>query len=282
MEVIRLLGTYGFLSRVQIEEFVLGTSTLISRSRERVTWRILGRLSQRQLITTNALLAGDPEGMPTRIAYFLTASGRKVFGALEPGRPRRRFRVRGTFLLAHALMVAEIALVFHRQARANAGRDVLMWECDWQVLESLGRLPVAPDARLTYQRSGIRTHAFIEADRGSEGARFFGRKIDRYLDLYRDDSRLPLPVWPLILTVAPTAARASDLRRAAEVIVQARTQMSRIGPAFRFTSLDALRGSLGPFGEIWEVAGRSGRHPLTDQPATAADIPVDGRESSSA
>jgi len=277
-EVLRLLGTYGFLGRVQIEEFVLGESALSIRSRERVTWRILRRLSQRQLITTNALLAGDPEGMPTRIAYFLTARGRRVFEALESVAQHRRLRVRGTFLLAHALMVAEIALVFLRQARASLGRDVLLWECDWQVAGSLGPLPVAPDAKLTYQTPGRRIHAFIEADRGSEGTRFFGRKIDRYLDLYRDDSRLPLPVWPLILTVAPSEARTSELHRASETVLRARPQMSRIARAFRFTSLGALRGGAGPFGEIWQVAGRSGRFPLIDEPAQSAGAPVERRE----
>jgi hypothetical protein len=271
MEVLRLLGTYGFLTPVQIEEFVLGESTLTAGSREVVTRRIVRRLRQRQLVTTNALLAGDPEGMPTRIAYFLTSAGRRIFAAQWPGITRRRLRLRGTFLLAHALMVAEIALVFSRQVRASSGRDVLKWECDWQVAESLGRLPVAPDAKLTYQRSSRRTHAFIEADRGSEGTRFFGRKIDRYLDLYRDDSRLPLPVWPLILTVTRTEQRASELRRATEVIVQARIQMSGIGRAFRFTSLDALRADAGPFSEIWQIPGRTGRFPLIEEPATAAD-----------
>jgi hypothetical protein len=279
-EAVRLLGTYGFLSRLQIEEFVLGESKLNVRSRERVTWRILRRLSQRQLVTTNAHLAGDPEGMPTRIAYFLTARGRRVFETLDSLAQHRRLRVRGSFLLAHALMVAEIALVFLRQARASLGRDVLGWECDWQVALSLGPLPVAPDAKLTYQTPGRRIHAFIEADRGSEGTRFFARKIDRYLDLYRDDSRLPLPVWPLVLTVAPSEARASELCRATEVAVRARPQMSRIARAFRFASLDALRQGAGPFGEIWQVAGRSGRFPLIDEPAKSADAAFERRETS--
>jgi hypothetical protein len=220
--------------------------------------------------------------MPTRIAYFLTTAGRRVFAALEPGLPRRRLRFRGTFLLAHALMVAEIALVFHRQARASSGQEVLVWQCDWQVAQSLGPLPVAPDAKLTYQRSSRRTHAFIEADRGSEGTRFFGRKIDRYLDLYRDDSRLPLPVWPLILTVTLNEERASELRRATEAILRAQTQMSGIGRAFRFTSLDALRADTGPFGEIWQIPGRTGRFPLIDEPATVVDVPAERRESSGA
>jgi hypothetical protein len=281
MDAVRLLGTYGFLTPVQIAEFVLGETTLTAASREVVTRRILRRLRDRQLVTTNALLAGDPEGMPTRIAYFLTARGRRVVETLDSRSQHRRLRVRGTFLLAHALMVAEIALVFLRQARASSGREVLAWECDWQVALSLGPLPVAPDAKLTYQTPGRRIHAFIEADRGSEGTRFFARKIERYLDLYGDDSRLRLPVWPLILTVAPSEARASELCRATEVALRARPQLSRIARAFRFTSLDALRRGAGPFGETWQVAGRTGRFPLIDEPTTAPGGQVEPGEAAS-
>jgi hypothetical protein len=163
--------------------------------------------------------------MPTYIAYFLTSSGRKLFAALEPGLARWRPRVQGTFLLAHALMVA----------------------------------------------------------RGGEGTRYFGRKIDRYVDLYGGGGwRARLPVWPLILTVVPNETRASELRHATEVIVQARAEGRRIIRAFRFTSLDALRGDAGPFAEIWQVAGRTGRFPLIDEPATAADVPAEHRAQTSA
>jgi hypothetical protein len=277
MDALRYLGMYRFLSRAQIEEFVLGESTLTTHAREVGTWRILRRLRQRGLVTTNALLAGDPEGMPTRIAYFLTASGRRVLGALEPGLPQRRPRVEGTFLLAHALMVADIALAFLRHARAHPDGDQLTWECDWQVAETLGRQPVAPDARLVYETAGRRIHAFVEADRGSERSRFFARKIERYLDLYRNASwRERLPVWPLILTVTRTERRASELSRASEAIFSGRAEASRISSAFRFASRDALGRDRGPFGDIWQVAGRTGRFPLVDEPA--ADVPIERRD----
>jgi hypothetical protein len=173
-------------------------------------------------------------------------------------------------------MVADIALAFRRHARVHPGDVVLAWECDWQLAESLGRLAVVPDARLVYESERTRIHAFIEADRGTEGTRHFGRKIDRYLDLYRGgDWRARLPVWPLILVVVPTETRASELRRSTEVIVQARAEGPRIIRAFRFTSLDALRGDAGPFAEIWQVAGRTGRFPLIDEPTTAAAVPAE-------
>jgi len=162
-----------------------GKSTLIA------AWHA-ARLGDRPAVAWVSLDERDSD--PT---MFWTA----VFAALEPGLPRWRPRVEGTFLLAHGLMVAEIALAFRRAARAHPGRDLLVWECDWQVSETLGRLPVLPDARLIYEIGQRRIHAFIEADRGSERSAYFGRKVDRYLDLYRDGRwRAHLPVWPLVLT----------------------------------------------------------------------------------
>jgi hypothetical protein len=158
--------------------------------------------------------------------------------------------------------------------RAHPNGGTLTWECEWQLVQSLAGLRVFPDARLAYETERRRIHAFVEADRGSEGSRFFSRKIERYLDLYREGSwRARLPVWPLILTVTRTEHRASQLCRASDAIFSA--DASRIAGAFRFTSLDALRGSAGPFGHIWQVAGRTGRFPLIDEPTTAADISVE-------
>lgn len=280
-QALRYLGTYRFLTRVQIQELLLGESALTPRSREVITWRTLRRLRELRLVATNAVQAGEPEGMPTRIAYFLTAAGRRVFRALEPAAARWRLGVEGTFLLAHALMVAEIALAFRRHAHAYPGGGTLSWECEWQLAESLSGLRVFPDARLTYETERRRIHAFVEADRGSEGSRFFGRKIERYMDLYRDGSwRSRLPVWPLILTITRTEQRATELRRATDRIFSGRTELIGIARAFRFAPLDALRGSIGPFGEIWQLTGRSGRFPLIDEPVTtAADVPVERRES---
>ncbi len=272
-EALRRLGAYRYLGRAQLEEFLFGQSRLTPHAREVATWRVLRRLKARELVTTNASLAGEPDGAPTRVAYFLTSAGRRLFGALEPELPRWRPRLRGTLLLAHALMVAEIALAFRRSAFAHPGHELITWECDWQAAEWLRAQAVLPDARLVYATEAWQISAFIEADRGSEGSRFFARKVGRYLELYRSGSwRGHLPLWPLTLTVTPTERRASELRRATEAVLLARPEGARIAKTFRFSSLDDLRGALGPLGEIWQVAGRSGRHPLINETAKGGDI----------
>ncbi len=264
-QLLRLLGESRFLRRAAIEELLLGDSALTARSRKEVTARILRRLTARRLITTNARLPGEPDGMPTHIAYCLSDAGRKLLGTLDPAFPLRRPPVSGTFLLAHALMVAEIALAFRRCARAQAGQQVLLWECDWQLAARLAPTPVLPDARLVYALDRRQVHAFIEADRGTERTRVFTRKVANYCDLYRGGSwRAHLPVWPLVLTVTPSEQHATDLRCATESVIRARPEGARIAGAFRFTALEDIRTTSDPLGEIWQVVGRAGRHRLID------------------
>ncbi len=264
-EGVRHLAEHRYLSRAQIEELLFGGSALTPDSRRVITWRVLGRLKKAGLVTTNALLAGEPNGAPTRIAYFLTSVGRRCFGALEPDFPERRPVLRGTFLIAHALMVADIALAFQRSAQTHPTHKILLWECDWRTAARLGPDAVMPDARLVYGVDRRQIHAFIEADRGSEGTGFFERKIRRYLDLCRSGAwRNHLPVWPLVLTVTPNERRATELRRATAAFLSTQNEGPWIARAFRFGVLDEVRGVPGPLSEIWQVAARTGRHPLSD------------------
>jgi hypothetical protein len=264
-EVLRHLAEHRYLNRGQIEELLFGGSAITPDSRRVITWRVLSRLKQAGLVTTNALLEGEPSGAPTRIAYFLTSFGRRRFSALEPDFPERRPVLRGTFLIAHALMVADTALAFRRSARSHPGHRVLLWECDWRTAALLGPNAVLPDARLIYGVDEWQIHAFIEADRGSERSRFFERKIARYLDLYRRGTwRNHMPVWPVVLTATPSEHRATELRRTTERLLSTQSEGTWIAKAFRFGALDEICRAPGPLSEIWQVAARTGRHPLSD------------------
>ncbi len=169
--------------------------------------------------------------------------------------------------MSHGLMSAEVALAFMRAARAHSGHEILDWECDWQTVERVGALNVVPDAHLVYKTTKVELDAFIEVDRGTEGTRRFGRKIGRYIEVYRGGAwRSHLPVWPVVLTVAPSETRATALRRVTESILSLPPNAARITKAmeFDFTSLPDLLCPAGPLGEIWQVAGRAGRHPLLE------------------
>src|SRR3989442_14355219 len=167
--------------------------------------------------------------------------------------------------MGHGLMCAEVALAFRRAAHSNPGHELLDWECDWQAAERLGARLVVPDAHLVYSTSDRTLDAFIEVDLAPEGSRVFAWKIRRYLDLYRGGSWIRhLKVWPRVLTVAPTPARASILRRVTETVLEAQLFSQRLirETAFGFATLEELLGPSGPLGEIWSVVGKSGVHPI--------------------
>jgi len=258
------LSAQRFLSRRQLEELLLAESTLAAGSRATVVKRILRRLRERGLVQVSPRLFEGLDGIPGETAYSLTPVGRRVVGS-GLAEQRGRGAVRGNFLLAHALMVAEIGLCFRRCARGKADESVLTWESDWQVAEGRSGWAALPDARLVYAIEGRQLHAFIEADRGTEGARFFAGKIARYLDLYHSGAWCGgLPVWPLVLTVTLTEPRARELWRASEGVLGARAENAALARTFRFAALAELRGEAGPFGAIWRVAGTDSVRRLRD------------------
>jgi hypothetical protein len=131
--------------------------------------------------------------------------------------------------MGHGLMCADVALAFRQAARAHVGHELVDWECDWAAAERLGSTVVVPDAHLAYRAEGSTLDAFLEVDLGTEGSRVFGRKVDRYLDLYRNGEwRAHLPVWPLVITVTVSPTRAALLRRATATVLDAQYDSDHI------------------------------------------------------
>jgi hypothetical protein len=226
--------------------------------------RILDRLKAAGLVASTQRLVGGPGGGSGRVTYFLTREGQKVADALTGGPPRRPPQ-NGSFLMRHGQMAAEVALAFRRAARTHPGHELIEWECDWAAAMKLGSGLVVPDGRIVYQTRHWEFSAFIEVDLATEGTRFFARKIARYVDLYVDGSwRKQLARWPLVLTVAPTMARAAALQAATEPLLRRPYYAARLARTaeFLFTSLGALCGPCSPLGPIWRAAGRDGLHPL--------------------
>src|SRR5205807_9651403 len=212
-EVVLQLSGFRYLTEPLIEDFMFGGSSFTPASRQVITRRLLRRLKRKGLILETPRLVG-PAGGTARLVYFLTAKGYNLARSLNPGLPSRQPNLRGTSLMGHGLMCAEVALAFWRAARSNPGHELLDWECDWQAAERVGARLVVPDAHLVYATQDRTLEAFIEVDLATEGSRVFAWKIRRYLDLYRGGTwRKNLKVWPIVLTVAPSSARARILRR---------------------------------------------------------------------
>ncbi len=261
-EALTLLGCHRYLSRQQIEEFVLEGANMTAKSKRVVAKRILHRLKQRGLIGLTPRLAGGAGGGEARVAYFLTPAGHRL---AFPHEPAQRAPSRGTFLMRHALTTADVALAFRRAARSQIGHEVVAWESDQQTAQRLGTGLVIPDAHLVYATADRELDAFIEVDLATERNRFFTRKISRYLELYRSGTwRQSLAVWPLVLTITLSEGRATALRRATEALLSAQRDAERILPSteFRFAALAHLLDVPGPLGPVWQVAGRKGLYAL--------------------
>ena len=264
MDVILRLACFRYLSRTAIKAFLFEGSALKPHSTEVQAGRILKRLKAAGLVASTQRLMGGPGGGSAGLMYFLTPAGQKLADAFTGGPPRRPPQ-NGSFLMRHGQMSAEVALAFRRAARTHPGHQLIEWECDWAAAMKLGSGLVVPDARIVYHTRHWEFSAFIEVDLATEGTRFFARKIGRYLDLCLDGSwRKHFSRWPLVLTVAPTMARAEALMSATELLLQRPYYAARLARTaeFLFTSLGALCGPCSPLGPIWRVAGRDGLHPL--------------------
>lgn len=263
-DALLLLGCYRYLGRSQIQEFLLGDSQTTPLSREVIGKRVIGGLRSRGLVAATRRLVGGPGGGSTRLGYFLSLAGVKLARSLNPDIPLRRSVSGGTFLMQHALMTADLALAFRRDARQHPGHELVLWECDWQAAPHLGSSPVVPDARIVYATGDRELDALIEVDLGTEGTRFFARKIFRYVDLFRSGSwRKRMTIWPAILTVTPTEARAVALQRCTETVLAAQADRDtlRAQTEFAFAALPRIAAS-GTLAAVWRVAGRAGAHPL--------------------
>lgn len=272
------LANYRYLTGSHIERFLFDGTAITRGSRAVLTRRVLGGLKRQGLLQETPRLVG-PAGGAGRLVYFLTAAGYARARLLNPGLPTRK-PAGGTALMGHGLACADVALAFRRAAAAHRDHAIVDWACDWQAATRLGAGYVVPDAHLVYGAGDVELEAFIEVDLGTEGSRVFAHKIERYLDLWRSGSwGQQLRCWPVVLTIATTAARATALRRVTTTVLEGAFDADRVAveTEFRFALLADVLGPHGPLGPIWRIAGRSGVHPLLP----AAD-PVDpsGEEAS--
>ena len=268
LETLLHLACFHYLTSVQLAGFLFDGGAATASTRSTGTRRALASLARRNLVAATPRLIGGPGGGSARRAYRITPEGDQLLASHErrAGPPPAR---RGTIFVEHALATAEVALAVRRGARAQPGHNLVSWESDWEVAAALPETPVRPDGRLVYATPECAIDAFVEVDLSTERPVVFARKIARYLALYRSGVwRTRLALWPVVLVVTPSAVRAVSLRRTTEAVLAGTDEDARQGTEFRFTSLGHLQGA-GLAGEIWQVAGRSGLHPLVD-PATVA------------
>jgi hypothetical protein len=267
-DALRLIAAFQALRRDQLEALLLSGAGLKATSRRVLALGVLADLRERGL----AEKVGLPgRGSVAKCAYVLTRAGQRAYAAHDPSYPRRRASRLSVVMLDHAVMLADIALAFGAAAQ-SAGDVDLLWESDWEAVIRVGSSHVIPDALVALERGGWRTRAFVEADRSTERHQAFADKVRRYVQLYlRDDWRVSLGVWPLVLTITTSDAHARSLARLARDVANAEGG-ARIARAFRCSSFDAVcaRGALG---SIWHVGDRGDAVAPLDDAADATPPP---------
>jgi hypothetical protein len=246
-----------FLTATQLAEFVFDGSGVSSRSQLVMTWRLIAALRRQGFVAITPRMIGGPGAGSDRPAYYLTAAGQRLARSVSPGARRARLKSPGTVLVRHALATADVLLAFRRNARSQAGHELVAWECDWQAAMALGSSLVVPDAYVLYRVAEQRLHAFIEIDLGTEHTRLVAEKMRGYLELQRAGSwRARFPVWPLVLVVAETDARVVQLRRVSESVLSREAAGSgSAASSFRFARLAEVTDEGGPLQNIWQVIG---------------------------
>ena len=261
------VAKFRFLTADQLGQFLFGSRMDLKESSRRVmTRQILSSLQKQGFIARTPRAVGGPEAGSTRSAYFIRPAGIRAVWKLGAGMEPRRTAPRGTFLLRHALALADIALSLERSAQTHPGHALLAWEPDWEAAQRVGRLAIVPDAYAVYLTETTELHAFVEADLGTAGSRFFQKKIERYIELYRSGTwQERLPVWPLVLTVTPTPTRSTLLRTATARVLATAFDARTLSSAtdFSFSDLPALQRD-GPLAPIWHRAGASETRTLLD------------------
>lgn len=237
---------------MQVAEFLFTGSTVSATSGAVISRRILASLRQRGMVMSSSPLRGGPRGGATTLVFYLTSAGERFARGLSAGVGRPRLTTNGSVLVPHSLATADVLLAFQRSAKRNVDHDLVSWECDWEVAQPLGPASVVPDAYLLYRVGGRRLHAFVEVDMGSERNRAFAGKLRRYLELHRAGTwRSAFPVWPYVLTIAMTAARAAQLARMAELVGIGHSGTFRGGAdAFHFAALADVVAD-GPLAPVW-------------------------------
>jgi hypothetical protein len=169
--------------------------------------------------------------------------------------------------LEHALAVNDVLIAFVVAARLAGGQ--LDWSIPAKPLDRLPdpmdpgkKVPILPDAEVTYNTTGRKRHIFLEVDRGTEASKRFGAKARGYLAYLASgnyEQRYGLRRFRL-LVVAPSTKRRDTLERAVrETVAEAAPRLGKtpetLLPYVGYAVSDEIRPET-VFGEIWLCEGR--------------------------
>jgi len=245
--IIEAVYNYGISSGEQIEQLIGFGCTTRRNARLRVLFD--HRFLDRKFLPR---LQGSPKALylPGRRAIEVLS---RTLGVDSQRLALRIKRIRQTkdLFLNHRLQVNEARLAFSLGIRANPDMRLDLWQTEPELSGS----PLIPDAYCRYVYQEKRWSFFLELDRSTESHKRLNAKLENYLD-YGFSGKYAQQYggkFFRVLIVAPTQARASNLKKLAEKITD---------KMFWVAVISDMRPET-VFGPIWQRPGKDGRFALT-------------------
>lgn len=232
--LLRDVEKYRLLTTRQIQRLHFNDAHPTGVAAARACNRTLARLRDAGVLKALNRRIGGARAGSAGYVWFVGSTGDRLLNSLSSGSGRRRnYREPSRHFVAHTLAIAELAVQTCEAARR--GRIELIQlqtePASWQrSLSAQGvALSLKPDLRLITAIGEFEHHWFIEVDLDTEHLPVIRRQCAAYA-AYRATGRYQAQhgLFPAVLWVAPTEARAAALRAAAGATDGAQGELFRV------------------------------------------------------
>ncbi len=247
-QVIRDVEKYRLLSTKQIQRLHFDQAHPTGTAAARACNRTLARLRQAHVLRPLERRIGGARAGSAGYVWFLGPAGERLLRVTGGPSARRNYREPSRHFVEHTLAVAELAvqaLETQRHGRLEV-LDLQTEPASWQ--QSLSPHGTAqtlkPDLRLVTASGNYEHHWFIEADMATEHLPVVLRQCAAY-EAFRTTGRYQAAhgLFPAVLWVTPTAARATAIRAAVAATAALEVALFRACPAEEY--LAVLTGRAG-------------------------------------
>lgn len=237
LAILRSVSEHRFLTASQIEALHFADHAT-NGSGARVCRRVLARLTKQRLVARPERRVGGVRAGSASFVYALAPVGSRLLDGT-----RQRFTEPSAHFLDHTLAVAEVHVELVRASRQQRVElvSVQVEPACWRRYQGAGGALeiVKPDLYVVTGAGEFEDCWFVEIDRATESPAAISRKLQAYHAYWasgREQDKYG--AFPLVVWVAPSERRASQLER---VIATAR-QLN--GQLFGVTTADRLVGLL--------------------------------------
>jgi len=214
LAVLRSLAVLKYATSRHIERLHFQGDARSQLAASRAANRCLTRLFHLHLLDRLERRVGGTHAGSASFVWTMAPAGKRLVGATD----RRRSRDPSLAHLAHVLDVAELVVRLHEHTRASDGAvELLSIETEpdcWRTFVGHygSQVTLKPDLRVTLGVDVHELHWFIEVDRSTEHRSALVRKVQAYVNAWRDGGEeVRAGVFPRVLWVVPDHKRAEAI-----------------------------------------------------------------------